>query len=126
MRRFIGGSTADGRGMSCDRGNSRARVLRRIRTQTHVRHEPAAAEGARALTGSTMRFMQTLIAEVLAAWRRAERLSETLPADSLERAAAEVASKRLRVLYVDLTKVAGEVDDATARALLADLISPNT
>ena len=73
-----------------------------------------------------MRSVQTLIAEVLAAWRRAERLSADLPADSLERAAAEVASTRLHDLYVDLTKVAGEVDDATARALLADLISPES
>ena len=68
-----------------------------------------------------MRPVQTLVAEVLAAWRRAERLSAELPDDSLEGAAATMASKRLHDLYVDLTKVAGEVDEADARALLAEL-----
>ena len=35
-----------------------------------------------------------------------------------------MASKRLHALYVDLTKVAGEVDEADARALLAELGTP--
>ena len=73
---------------------------------------------------STMRSVQTLVAEVLAAWRRAERLSATLPDDSLEGAAATMASKRLHALYVDLTKVAGKVEEADARALLAELATP--
>lgn len=65
--------------------------------------------------------MQTLIAEVLAAWRRADRLGATLPEDSREQRAAVVAAERLQVLYLDLTRVAGEIDEDTARALLADL-----
>ena len=48
-------------------------------------------------------------------------VSAELPDDSLEGAAAWMASKRLHDLYVDLTKVAGEVDEADARALLAEL-----
>jgi hypothetical protein len=65
--------------------------------------------------------MRTLVAEVLAAWRRAELLSTRLPDDSLEGAAAQMAAKRLHALYVDLTKVAGEVKEADAKALLAEL-----
>ena len=65
--------------------------------------------------------MQTLIAEILAAWRRAERLAGTLPEDSREQRAALVAAERLQILYQDLVKVAGEVDETTARQLLADL-----
>jgi hypothetical protein len=65
--------------------------------------------------------MQTLVAEILAAWRRAERLSATLQAGSLEQSAALVAAYRLRELYQDLVKVAGKVEEADARALLAEL-----
>ena len=64
-----------------------------------------------------------MIAEVLAAWRRAERLTESLPAGSPEHEAAVMASNRLRDLYAELTTVAGgsAVNEADARALLAEL-----
>jgi hypothetical protein len=47
--------------------------------------------------------MQSLVAEVLAAWRHAERLAAELPADHPDRAGALVAAERLRALYQDLT-----------------------
>jgi hypothetical protein len=47
--------------------------------------------------------MQTVVAEILRAWRRAERLAAELPAGSSEQAAAELASRRLRELFQDLT-----------------------
>jgi hypothetical protein len=65
--------------------------------------------------------MQTLVAEVLAAWRRADRLVATLPQHSLEYSAAVVAAERLHDLYQDLVKVAGVVDEADARSLLTEL-----
>jgi hypothetical protein len=65
--------------------------------------------------------VQTLVAEVLAAWRRAERLVGSLPERSLEHSAALHAAERLHELYTDLVKVAGVVDEADARSLLAEL-----
>ena len=47
--------------------------------------------------------MQTLIAEILAAWRRAERLSRELRPGTPEQAAALAACQRLRQIYRDLT-----------------------
>ena len=64
--------------------------------------------------------MQTLVAEVLAAWRRAERLAEELPEGTPDRAAALVACERLRDLYHDLTR-RGLVTEAEAQAKLAEL-----
>jgi hypothetical protein len=66
--------------------------------------------------------MQTLVAEVLAAWRRAERLAETLP-EGPEQDVARAACERLRDLYRDLTTsgVAAPVNQADARTLLAGL-----
>ena len=66
--------------------------------------------------------MQTLVAEILAAWRRAERLAAALPDESREHWAALMAAERLQNLYRDLTRIAGEVDEATAGALLAELV----
>jgi hypothetical protein len=66
--------------------------------------------------------MQKLVAEIMAAWRRAERLAGTLPSESPERAAAVRASERLRDAYQELTHsgVAGALTAAEARLLVAD------
>lgn len=67
--------------------------------------------------------MQTLIAEILAAWRRAERLSAELEPGTAEHAAASVACARLRDLYRELTDagIPAPATEADARALLAEL-----
>ena len=67
--------------------------------------------------------MQTLVAEILAAWRRADRLTHDLEPGTPEHAAATSACERLRDLYRDLTTsgVAEPVSEAEARALLAEL-----
>ena len=72
--------------------------------------------------------MQTLVAEILAAWRRAERLTEQLPAGSAEHAAAQRACERLRDLYHELTTsgVAVPVTQAGARALLEELATTDS
>jgi hypothetical protein len=72
--------------------------------------------------------MQTLVAEILAAWRRAERLSESLEPGSADHAAALDASNRLRDLFHDLTSsgVRGPVTEAGARALLEELADSAT
>ncbi|HEX7949168.1 MAG TPA: hypothetical protein VF494_02375 [Candidatus Limnocylindrales bacterium] len=69
--------------------------------------------------------MQKLVAEILAAWRRAERLASTLPQDSPARDAAQRASDRLRDAYQELTHsgVAAALTAAEARMLLADAAS---
>jgi hypothetical protein len=69
--------------------------------------------------------LQKLVAEIMAAWRRAERLAATLPADSEERQAAQRACDRLRDAYQELTQsgVADAVTAAEARLLLADAAS---
>ena len=69
--------------------------------------------------------MQKLVAEIMAAWRRAERLAHTLPEGSKERAAAERASQRLRDAYQELTHsgVAAALTAAEARLLLKDAAS---
>ena len=66
--------------------------------------------------------MQKLVAEIMAAWRRAERLANTLPADSPERDAAERACQRLRDAYQELTHsgVAAALTAAEARMLVRD------
>ena len=69
--------------------------------------------------------MRTLVAEVLAAWRRAERLSGELPPASPEQIAAQQACERLRAVYQDLVSsgVVEPVSEAGARSLLAELAS---
>jgi hypothetical protein len=64
--------------------------------------------------------VQTLVAEILAAWRRADRLSSELPDGSPEHDAALAACERLRDLYHDLTHsgVAHEVTEQEATKLL--------
>lgn len=58
-------------------------------------------------------MVQTLVAEILAAWRRAERLAATLDLASPERAAVDRACDRLRDAYHELT------DSGVAHALTA-------
>jgi hypothetical protein len=69
--------------------------------------------------------VQKLVAEIMAAWRRADRLAATLPPDSPERAAAERACERLRDAYQELTHsgVAAALTAAEARLLLRDTAS---
>ena len=66
--------------------------------------------------------MRKLVAEIMAAWRRAERLARTLPEDSPEHAAAQRACDRLRDAYQELTHsgVAAALTAAEARLLVAD------
>jgi len=62
--------------------------------------------------------MQTLVAEILAAWRRAERLTGTLREGTPEHGAAQLACDRLRDLYRELTTlrpVPVEVDAVPGR-----------
>ncbi|HEY7703027.1 MAG TPA: hypothetical protein VIB02_11990 [Candidatus Limnocylindrales bacterium] len=67
--------------------------------------------------------MQTLVAEILAAWRRAERLAESLEPGSPERTAVDLASERLRDAYQGLTEsgVAHVLTAREARELMANL-----
>jgi hypothetical protein len=70
--------------------------------------------------------MQTLVAEILAAWRRADRLTHELEPGTPDHAAATEACERLRDLYRDLTTgagVAAPTSEADARALLAELVT---
>jgi hypothetical protein len=81
------------------------------------------------LAGPTLRVpdLRTLVAEILAAWRRAERLAGSLPAGTSEQAAAEGAAERLRDLYHELTSSGiQEVTEADARALIAELDATNS
>ena len=66
--------------------------------------------------------MQKLVAEIMAAWRRAERLANTLPNGSPEHDAAQRACDRLRDAYQELTHsgVAAALTAAEARLLVAD------
>jgi hypothetical protein len=59
-------------------------------------------------------LLQTLVAEILAAWRRAERLAGTLEPGSAERAAVDRACERLRGAYHELTE-SGVAHGLTAR-----------
>jgi hypothetical protein len=67
--------------------------------------------------------VQTLVAEILAAWRRAERLSNELPQGSVEQAAAQAVAGKMRDIYQDLTHsgAAHDVTEADARTLLEEL-----
>jgi hypothetical protein len=69
--------------------------------------------------------MQKLVAEIMAAWRRAERLASELPEGSPERLAAERAAKRLGEAFQELTHsgVAREISATEARLLVADSAS---
>jgi hypothetical protein len=66
--------------------------------------------------------VQKLVAEIMAAWRRAERLAATLPEGTLEREAAQRACNRLRDAYQELTHsgVADALTAAEAKLLLRD------
>jgi hypothetical protein len=69
--------------------------------------------------------VQKLVAEIMAAWRRAERLCDTMPEGSPEYEAARRASERLRDAYQELTHsgVATAISAAEARLLLRDAAS---
>jgi hypothetical protein len=69
--------------------------------------------------------MKKLVAEILAAWRRAERLVSTLPVGSAEHEAAQRACDRLRDAYQELTHsgVAEALSVAEAKMLLQDAAS---
>jgi hypothetical protein len=69
--------------------------------------------------------MQKLVAEIMAAWRRAERLVDTLPTGSPEHDAAQRACERLRDAYQELTHsgVAEALTAAEARLLVKDAAS---
>jgi hypothetical protein len=69
--------------------------------------------------------MQKLVAEIMAAWRRAERLSSTLPPGSPEHDAAQRACERLRDAYQELTHsgVADALTAAEAKMYLKDAAS---
>ena len=66
--------------------------------------------------------MQKLVAEIMAAWRRAERLAATMPEGSPEREAAQRASERLGQAFQELTHsgVATAISAAEAKLLLKD------
>ena len=74
---------------------------------------------------ATRDTLQKLVAEILAAWRRAERLASTLPAESPEHEAAQRACNRLRDAYQELTHsgVAEALTAAEAKMLLRDAAS---
>ena len=69
--------------------------------------------------------MQKLVAEIMTAWRRAERLAATFPEGSPERDAAQRASGRLRDAYQELTHsgVAAQITAAEAALLIRDAAS---
>jgi hypothetical protein len=69
--------------------------------------------------------VQKLVAEIMAAWRRAERLTSSLSEGSPEHAAAQHASERLRDAYQELTHsgVADALTSAEAKLLLRDAAS---
>ena len=71
--------------------------------------------------------MQTLVAQILAAWRHAERLTETLPVDSPEYAAASKACADLREVYQELTDagIASLVEDPRAGAVRGEPEAPS-
>jgi len=66
--------------------------------------------------------VQKLVAEIMAAWRRAERLTETLPEGSPEHEAAQRACERLRDAFQELTHsgVAHAISTAEAKMLVKD------
>jgi hypothetical protein len=69
--------------------------------------------------------MQTLAAEILAAWRRAQRLASQLPTGSPAQRAAIEATDRLAEAYEAVTATGvGPVDEAEARTLLRELEEP--
>jgi hypothetical protein len=65
--------------------------------------------------------MQSLVAQVLAAWRNAERLTNELPPATAEHAAASAACERLRHAYQELTRWDGWVAEEEARAAVSEL-----
>ena len=65
--------------------------------------------------------MQSLVVEVLTAWRRAERLAGELPPGP-ERDAAQHACERLRELYQELTGGRSAAEGSAELMALRDLV----
>jgi hypothetical protein len=67
--------------------------------------------------------MQKLVAEILAAWRRAERLEQSLPPGTPAHDAARRACERLRDAYSDLVNSGAvtPMSDDQARELVRDV-----
>ncbi len=67
--------------------------------------------------------MQKLVAEILAAWRRAERLEQSLPPGSPAHEAAQRACERLRDAYGELVSsgAVAPISEDEARDLVADV-----
>jgi hypothetical protein len=67
--------------------------------------------------------VQALLAEILAEWRKAERLAAELPRGSPEQLAAQSASDRLHDLHRDVESAArlGVTDRGTFQQLFAEL-----
>jgi hypothetical protein len=67
--------------------------------------------------------LQTLVAEILTAWRRAERLAGALELGTPERVAVDRACALLRDAYAELTEsgVAHVLTAREARELIANL-----
>ena len=65
--------------------------------------------------------MQTLVAEILAAWRRAERLEQSLPPGSPAQQAAQRACERLRDAYHELVSsgAVAPMSEAEARRFVS-------
>jgi hypothetical protein len=67
--------------------------------------------------------MQMVVVEILAAWRRAERLAASLQRGSAEQAAVERACEHLRAAYMEMTGpgVAHVLTPSQARELIASV-----
>ena len=70
--------------------------------------------------------MQTLTAQVLDAWRDAERLSQALRHDTPEHASAVAACERLRGVYQAVTRWDGWTAEDEARRALSEFRSRET
>ena len=122
VRRDSIGRSTDDTGAGQDESCSTAPAERLKRRAAADQAEPLTLIRPKSATRDTL---QKLVAEILAAWRRAERLASTLPAESPEHEAAERASNRLRDAYQELTHsgVAEALTAAEAKMLLRDAAS---
>ena len=69
--------------------------------------------------------MQTLVRDVLAAWREAERIAAAAEPGSDQRRVAEGAASRLHALYVELTRTpAPKTEVDVLRELFTEINRP--
>jgi hypothetical protein len=66
------------------------------------------------------REVQKLIADVLTAWRSAERLASEMPADSPKRPAVMAAAEQLQLTFNELTLASGADEEAIPERSEAD------